>query len=317
MLGTLLTCIVATAAWARFSLAADGFLAWLVGLLPAVLLSVIVLVVVLAAVFLVRLARSVPENFYGFCTGYGDRPPTPDSPDPPLTDYLYGLFNDLAGQSPEQPLTFGDLWWPNGARPDPLPDGEPDDPSVRLQMMTTNLTHGRPYRIPFLGNEQRLFYFKETEFRKFFPPQVVDWFMLRARPNPDYPDFVALPLARDLPVIVAVRMSLSFPVLMSAVPLYAVDYTAPSPERRPGLCLFSDGGIASNFPVHFFDGPIPRWPTVAINLRPYHRHHPEEDAHKVRTNGAGLAEWWTVIDRGSRLDRMKAFGSAIVAAMQN
>ena len=29
---------------------------------------------------------------------------------------------------------------------------------------------------------------------------------------------------------------------------------------------FSDGGITSNFPVHFFDNPLPRWPTVSLNL---------------------------------------------------
>jgi hypothetical protein len=31
----------------------------------------------------------------------------------------------------------------------------------------------------------------------------------------------------DLPIIVATRMSLSFPGLISAVPLYDVDYTKP------------------------------------------------------------------------------------------
>jgi hypothetical protein len=64
-------------------------------------------------------------------------------------------------------------------------------------------------------------------------------------------------------------MSLSFPVLISAVPLHAIDYSQPVPEaeRRPQRCWFSDGGITSNFPVHFFDSPVPRWPTFAIDLR--------------------------------------------------
>ena len=33
-------------------------------------------------------------------------------------------------------------------------------------------------------------------------------------------------------------------------------------ERR----WFSDGGISSNFPVHFFDSPVPTRPTFAIDL---------------------------------------------------
>jgi hypothetical protein len=35
---------------------------------------------------------------------------------------------------------------------------------------------------------------------------------------------------------------------------------------EPRLCWFSDGGISSNFPLHMFDAPLPRWPTFAINL---------------------------------------------------
>ena len=31
-------------------------------------------------------------------------------------------------------------------------------------------------------------------------------------------------------------------------------------------CWFSDGGVSSNFPIHLFDGPLPVWPTFAINL---------------------------------------------------
>lgn len=99
-------------------------------------------------------------------------------------------------------------------------------------------------------------------------------------------------------------MSLSFPLLISAVPLYEPsswnDGVTTDPEpvaadgddaggvekslldstdsltsggRRTGeqitafrVCWFSDGGISSNFPVHLFDSPLPVWPTFAINL---------------------------------------------------
>jgi hypothetical protein len=89
-------------------------------------------------------------------------------------------------------------------------------------------------------------------------------------------------------------MSLSFPVLISAVPLYAVDHTLDannayfSQVRRwrqahPGdkvldtvtgvtarptfdVNWFSDGGLTNNLPVNFFDSPVPRRPTFAIDL---------------------------------------------------
>ena len=61
-----------------------------------------------------------------------------------------------------------------------------------------------------------------------------------------------------------VRLSLSFPLLLSALPLYqesALDTPRPN--------LFSDGGISSNFPVQFFDAWFPGRPTFAIDLAEY------------------------------------------------
>ena len=85
----------------------------------------------------------------------------------------------------------------------------------------------------------------------------------------------------DLPVVVAARMSLSFPLLISAIPLRALDMTRPRTRKAVAAveegtepaesivaetCWFSDGGIVSNFPVHFFDAPLPTRPTFAIDL---------------------------------------------------
>jgi hypothetical protein len=59
-------------------------------------------------------------------------------------------------------------------------------------------------------------------------------------------------------------MSVSFPVLFSAVPLWALDERAKPPVIR--RCLFSDGSLCSNFPIHLFDSPVPAWPTFGISL---------------------------------------------------
>ncbi len=313
-------CGLPTAGWAFFFYHSGGLLGAAVWIGAAGLLTVVCVLAAVALSFVRRIARAVPENFYGLCTGYSEPPAGASDPEPPLTPWLYGLLNDLAGQPRERPLTFGDLWWPDGARPDPLPEAEPTDAAVRLQMMTTSLTHGRPYRLPFAKNEGRLFFFKPAELARFFPPVVVDWMVKHARSEKDdrrQDDFLPLPAAADLPVIVAVRMSLSFPLLISAVPLHTVDYSRPREKQALECCWFSDGGIASNFPVHFFDGPLPRWPTFTINLRPYHRDYPGRHFHKAKENSGGIEEWWWTIERGSGLKRILSFVDAISNAMQN
>jgi hypothetical protein len=170
------------------------------------------------------------------------------------------------------------------------------------------------------------FFFKEEEFRSYFPKEVVDWMVKhpgpRAASNPNDPvdtkAFCNWPLAKDLPVVVAARMSLSFPVLFRAVPLYCIDYSLrrakpgqpqPAPEpggalgstqpRVPERCWFIDGGICSNFPMDLFDAPIPRWPTFGIELEPERADRPlNMDGGAVwmpSTNSEGFAEIYTRI----------------------
>jgi hypothetical protein len=91
--------------------------------------------------------------------------------------------------------------------------------------MTTALNHGRPYRLPF-RDPDRLFYFSAEEFNKLFPPIVVNH-MISHAPQHDAilphaagcERLYAFPDPHDLPVVVATRMSLSFPALLAAIPL--------------------------------------------------------------------------------------------------
>ncbi|HYE99877.1 MAG TPA: patatin-like phospholipase family protein, partial [Planctomycetota bacterium] len=221
-----------------------GFFAAVFSWIPWLLLAAVGAAVGVALAVLQDLRKKVPANFFGLCTGMGS--------DEALTPWLHDLLQRLSGKPKEEPLTFGDLWG--------------DDPSKRevdLQMMTTSLTFGRPSRLPFPPEEERLYFFKREEMEKLFPKPVVDWMCAKARPESCQAGFSPLPPMRDLPVIVAMRMSLSFPLLIGAVPLHAVD--ADSGATVPEPVWFSDGGIASNFPVHFFDSPLPGWPTFAIN----------------------------------------------------
>jgi hypothetical protein len=87
----------------------------------------------------------------------------------------------------------------------------------------------------------------------------------------EVPDgYYPLPDAPNLSILLGARMSLSFPFLLSAVPLYAADVSTKNKDGKFELvrCLFSDGGLTSNFPIHFFDAPLPSRPTFGINLVP-------------------------------------------------
>lgn len=183
-----------------------------------------------------------------------------------LTDWLARIIDEVAGrdQTKDGPLTFDDLWGP-----------EPDEPRIRLDMMTTNLSMSRAHRLPLRENT---YLFRKSEFERLFPRRIVDYMLRSTRPLNDrngqpVADFYHLPLRGKLPVVVAARLSLSFPGLISAVPLYARDRTLATETDQdvPRRCLFSDGGLTSNFPIHFFDHLLPATPTFAVSLDSWRR----------------------------------------------
>lgn len=234
-------------------------------------------------------SRVLPQHGYGLCSGSGEGA---------VTTWLDRKLRAIAGVT--HPLTFGDL----AAR------------GIDLQMMTTNLTHGRPYRFPA---ETKRFFFSPSEWRELFPVDVVES-MIAAAPKrkprqhtPESEPLYPLPAGQDLPVVVAARMSLSFPLLLSAVPLWSNDFARRDAEPDAERCWFSDGGITSNFPVHFFDRPLPRWPTFAFNLADWtsRYHQPGQNVYAPHSNLSGLLEWWTPI--GTVAD----FFGALKNTMQN
>lgn len=302
-----------------------------------------------------RARREIPANGFGLCSGNGPDVDDPTGMPPALTPWLANLLNDLAGKPREDgPVTFGDL-------AKAAPDGEA---WVDLRLMTTNLTHGRPYEFPF---DSRLFYYDPDELARYFPAWVMrgmndaaarikqagaDERARRAaerdadddeeiavanaapRREPDprrvaqakatWDRLLPLPGMADLPVVLGARLSLSFPVLFSALPLYAVDYRLNllTAERAPERCWFSDGGICSNFPVHFFDSALPARPTFGINLRPFPvdwRRSSDEarNTYFPASNGQGIGEWFTRLDERPRWSALGGFLGSIISAMQN
>src|SRR5262249_57227940 len=113
--------------------------------------------------------------------------------------WLHRVIQECAGLPLDQPLTFAHLW---AGRERPLdPDDEQDAKRLRelgwneqervldLQMMTTNLTHGRPMRVP-VGRDRYPddaedgggLLFDPDEWSRFFPASAIEHMRVRARP---------------------------------------------------------------------------------------------------------------------------------------
>lgn len=209
---------------------------------------------------LTALFHSLPANDFGFCTGLTQ----PGHDGPALTDWIHRALQDIAFGDPDHPapLTFGDLDGPDPARP-----------RIHLRMVTTNLSMRRPHTLPRLGVPAG---FAPERWARLFPAPVMahllarskDWSVEKSAGCRTFPQ------EADLPVLVAVRMSLSFPLLFTAVPLAIEDTELVSvvrqlggkPARRIRTVYFSDGGISSNFPIHMFDSLLPSRPTFAFSL---------------------------------------------------
>ena len=295
----------------------------------------------IAAIVLVRRTlRALPANGYGLCDGHTSDPAVGS---PPLTDWLTGTLDELAGLAAGAgPLTFGRLWGEEadaayrqllereaaGAQVSPQERRRVQQlRRIDLEVMTTNLTFRRPYRFPF---DTRIFYFCEQRLRAYFPGEVVDHMVRCSVPADDtvspagaVQETIAmqcpchrervrsLPPAPDLPVVLAARLSLSFPGLISAVPLLCVDYSRRPGKRRLIETWFSDGGISSNFPMHLFDSPWPARPTFGVNLLPLHPDFPDQLVWRPPSGASGI------LPRSHSIGSMPGFLGAILDTMQN
>lgn len=288
----------------------------------------------IAAAF--KAARLLRGNLLGLCVGLAVGKNA--AVNPGLTDWLHGVLQSLAGKTGEPPLTFNDLW-----RAPRYPDEPKSGKTLQLAMITTGVSHHEPRTMPF---EKARFWYREDEFRRLFPADV-----LAAITDPK-PIVIGkyiyhrLPKGGALPVIVAARMSLSFPLLISAVPLHEPNYRAMAAAAKRAreskmfidtpdalaiggslskkeptemrVCWFSDGGIASNFPIHLFDTALPRWPTFAMNLTyPKSNDAPKAPVFLPTENKQGWQRIYSDFQSKSAFGEIGGFLFAIVATMQN
>lgn len=242
------------------------------------------------------LTKKVPNNFFGMCSGRKNNPTFNGSE--VLTDWLTAKINSLAGMDENgEPLTIGKL----------------KQKRINLKLVTSNLSHTKPYVLPF---DNHAFIFNQEEFSKLFPPNVVEYMTRCAylSKRVELPEgFHFLPEADNLPVAVAMRMSLSFPILLAAVPLYTISRFAW--KRQQGkeklkltkedlqLNWFSDGGISSNFPIHLFDEWLPSRPTFGINLTSLPRNaFKDENKTQLKADAASVVTNPVLENLGEQLD---------------
>ena len=219
------------------------------------------------------------ESDFGLCPGIRQ----PYSSREGFTDWLARLINEAAGfKEGDRPLTFGDLAAPPGGRP-----------AIQLAMMTTSLMEERPYTLP-LPREDRRFVFEKSEWAQIFPSSVMAF--LTSKCDPFTPpagetgEYYYFPDPDRLPLIVGARMSLSFPFLISGVPLWRRDFTLLDQVEQNKLrrCFFSDGGLSSNFPIHFFDHLLPNSPTFAITLDEFDAKRNRDNVWLPASAGSGI-----------------------------
>lgn len=227
------------------------------GVLAAILGGVIGAVLALF-LFLRRTMRDLANHNFGLCPG----PTQPGASQPGLTDWMHEAIQDIAfGPAGRQrPLTFGDLEAAGL-------DGKP----IELRMMTTNLSMRRPHTLPHL----RLRAFIDLgAWQAFFPAAITNHLAAVTMVPKHHPTLRDFPEAPDLPIVVAARMSLSFPLLFCAVPMWTRDLASSVLARHTGgdgtvrlrRLWFIDGGVSSNFPIHMFDALLPSRPTFALSL---------------------------------------------------
>ncbi|WP_036168783.1 patatin-like phospholipase family protein [Massilia sp. 9096] len=253
------------------------------------------------------------RNRCGICSGMR---PSGDGP-PALTEWLHELVQGIAGLPADEPLTFGHL--------------EASSPSIELALMTTGLSEGHAVRLPHSSHD---LVFRASEFRQIFPREIVDWMVDRAtqRPPSDRSkaifdaadagrarDHYYLPEAGALPILVAARMSLSFPGLLQAVPLLRIRDDPDAPTRR-GMrrVWFSDGGLTSNFPIHFFDSPLPTRPTFGVTLAGDLGPGEPEEARVFlpSSNNEGIAAAYLPLEDGNGNLSPLAFGNSILQTIR-
>ncbi|HEU4942185.1 MAG TPA: hypothetical protein VFT18_02905 [Gaiellaceae bacterium] len=254
--------VLVVSIWALVSGGAGTLEIFAIVLLGLVALPVAALVLAALAVaalyrFTMTLDRALKKTWWGMCSGRTEEGRPADSG---LTDWLYATVQKCAGDPPT-PLTFR-----------MLVGDDPKDADVNLQLITTDLSASRPATLPLPEPEEQdaPYFFDPEEWKQLFPAPVVDHMVEATRSgaatDPAREGRTLYPVpGLELPIVVAARLSLSFPILLATIPFWRADGPGGSFAQH----TMSDGGISSNFPIHYFDSLFPGRPTFGLDLQPW------------------------------------------------
>jgi predicted acylesterase/phospholipase RssA len=237
-----LALVLAAGVATYFVVRAGAPVAIMVALLVLLWLFTLGLAVLAPTMLAARAARGLLDDArhgFGLCSG----DTVPGAAGPGITSWLHETIQAVADRPLTKPLTFADL----------------KAYGIDLALVTTDLGAARPVRLPLRSEHE--YWFDPAELEPLFPKDVLAYLTATCVDGPH--GLLRLP-QDDLPVVVAVRMSLSVPLLFASVPLHPGP--RPSPQRRS---WFTDGGVTSNFPIALFDAWLPSRPTFGIDMRPF------------------------------------------------
>ena len=248
-----------------------------------------------------------------------------------LSDWLERTLDQAAGLEGDLESHFSmvKLTDPKKAQSQgPLTFAHLEESGIKLKMFTTCISRGIPLTVPF---NQKAIYFKPKDLEGFFSSRIINHLIKTSRPSntatksnngkSEGEKIYALPHLNNLPVVVAVRLSMSFPVLFSAVPFYMRKHDEPTLKVDPDTneydtgedkgklerVYFVDGGICSNFPVDFFDSPLPNRPTFGIDLVPTDgpaAENPEKQVWMPQNNHQGVLPSWKLFPERKGLGQL-------------
>ena len=123
----------------------------------------------------------LPKNHFGLCSAKLTQEEVATGSPERMTDWLYGLYQNLAGKPMDDPLTFGDLWR--------APRLDKEERGIALSLMSVNLSLGRPVRITcdddhHVLEEDEEYWFDPADMKRLFPGPVVDALVAAAEATP-------------------------------------------------------------------------------------------------------------------------------------
>lgn len=186
-------------------------------------------------------SMALSRGFFGRMAGIPATDKQHDDPRP-LTQWMSETFSDLAGLPTGEVLRFGHLWRGADYRQGQDVEVKVADRRVNLELITSELVHGRSYKFPLeppkattagpAGPDELALFVRRSDLEgggdSLLPEEVIKALVsgkqmtgvFDCASGEEITDLFELPSPADLPVVFAVRLSMPLPALFRAVRMY-------------------------------------------------------------------------------------------------